>query len=63
MLDSGVQQTLSERGITRREFLKFCSLMTAVLALPRSFSSHIARSMQAQARTPMKAFSRAAHFQ
>jgi hydrogenase small subunit len=39
--------------MTRRDFLKFCSLMTGVLALPRSYTTRIEKALAAPARTPV----------
>ncbi len=52
-LKPSVQQTALDRGMTRRDFLKFCSLMTGVLALPRSYSSRVEQALAAPARTPV----------
>ena len=32
--DEGLEETMARRGVSRREFLKFCTVMTGVLALP-----------------------------
>ena len=48
-----VQESARDRGMTRRDFLKFCSLMTGVLALPRPYSTRIEKALQAPARTPV----------
>lgn len=53
MMKLHAQQTLMERGITRREFLKFCSVMTGVLALPHAFKTRIAEALEAPNRTPV----------
>lgn len=53
MSDSNFQHKLNERGITRREFLKFCSVMAGTLALPHAFGVKIARALQAPQRTPV----------
>lgn len=41
-LPGTVGEGLAQRGITRREFLKFCTAMTAMLALPPSMASAMA---------------------
>jgi len=41
------------RGVSRRSFLKFCSVMTASLALPASFMGQIAEAMEADNRPPV----------
>ena len=48
-----VQGASLGQGLSRRDFLKFCSLMTGVLALPRSYSQHIEQALAAPARTPV----------
>ncbi len=48
-----IQPTLEERGISRRDFLKFCSVMTGVLALPHASKARIAEALEAPARTPV----------
>ncbi|EFO80541.1 hydrogenase (NiFe) small subunit HydA [Oscillochloris trichoides DG-6] len=44
---------LRDHGISRREFLKFCGLMAATLALPASFTPKIAKAMNTAARIPV----------
>jgi hydrogenase small subunit len=41
------------RGYTRRDFLKFCSLMAAVLALPGEAAGRIARALESVERPPV----------
>ncbi len=53
MSNTSVQYAVKERGLTRREFLKFCSTMAAVLALPRSYSTLIQETLEAPRRTPV----------
>lgn len=36
---------LTERGVSRRDFMKFCSAMTAALALPATFAPKIAQAL------------------
>ena len=52
-LKPSLQETALERGMTRRDFLKFCSMMTGVLALPSSYSKRIEKALAAPARTPV----------
>lgn len=40
-----VGEGLKQRGVTRREFLKFCSYMTAMLALPASMANVMAEAI------------------
>jgi hydrogenase small subunit len=53
MKSSTLDQGLSRRGISRREFLKFCTVMAGTLALKSSFGSRIARALEAPKRTPV----------
>lgn len=53
MKSSSFEQGLNQRGITRREFLKFCTVMTGTLALPHTFGAQIAKALQASQRTPV----------
>ncbi|MDA8079592.1 MAG: hydrogenase small subunit [Nitrospiraceae bacterium] len=41
---------LVARGVTRRDFMKFCSAMAAVLALPHTFAGKIAEAIEAARR-------------
>src|SRR6266568_6964015 len=36
---------LAERGVSRRDFMKFCSAMSAALALPATFAPKIAQAL------------------
>jgi hydrogenase small subunit len=40
-----IVKILEERGVSRRDFLKFCSAMTAALALPSAFAPRIAQAL------------------
>lgn len=42
-----------EQGLSRRDFLKFCTMMAGTLALPKSFSKNIVAALDAPARTPV----------
>jgi hydrogenase small subunit len=44
---------LRQRGITRREFLKFCSVVAGTLALESSFAPRIAQALESAQRTPV----------
>jgi hydrogenase small subunit len=44
--------TLERRGISRREFLKFCTVMTAALALPLDEVSRVAAALEGVRRPP-----------
>jgi hydrogenase small subunit len=43
---------LGQRGISRRDFLKYCTAMAATLALPKNQISRIARALDAVERPP-----------
>ena len=49
----GIQERMSQHGVTRRQFLKFCGLMTAALALPARYSTHIAQALLTNPRPPL----------
>jgi len=40
-----VPRSLEERGVSRRDFMKFCTTITAALALPVSFAPRIAQAL------------------
>ena len=40
-----LSRILEERGVSRRDFLKFCTAMSAALALPVTFAPQIARAL------------------
>lgn len=48
-----LQQSLSQRGISRREFLKFCSVMAGTLALDNAFGPRIARALESSKKPPV----------
>jgi hypothetical protein len=50
MLDTGVKEAVDVQGVTRRDFLKFCSLMIGVLSLPRAYVSTIEQALAAPKR-------------
>lgn len=52
-LEESVRDILFKRGVSRREFLKFCSLMAGALALPKSASALIAKALETGKRTPV----------
>ncbi|HSJ52374.1 MAG TPA: hydrogenase small subunit [Anaerolineae bacterium] len=45
-------ESLSRRGISRRQFMQFCTAMAATLALPASAVPDMARALQATRRVP-----------
>jgi hydrogenase small subunit len=50
---STLQSQLGQRGISRRQFLKFCGLMAATLALPPRFVPRIAHALITASRPPL----------
>ncbi len=53
MTDSIADRVTKERGVSRRDFLKFCSIMAGTLALPKSAVKTIAATLEAPSRTPV----------
>ena len=53
ILESGLQERLSQRGVTRRQFLKFCGLLTTTLALPAPYTTRIAHALLTNPRPPL----------
>src|ERR1700687_5461863 len=43
--DLSLQRMLEERGVSRRDFMKFCTAMSAALALPVTFAPRIAQAL------------------
>ncbi len=43
-----VAKSLAERGITRREFLKFCTVLAGALALPSRYGVRIAEALESK---------------
>ncbi|VAX31561.1 [Ni/Fe] hydrogenase, group 1, small subunit, partial [hydrothermal vent metagenome] len=41
-----IYEALKKKGVSRRDFMKFCTLMTATLALPVTFASKIAEALE-----------------
>ena len=50
---SGFQERLTGHRVTRRQFLKFCGLMTATLALPAHETERVARALLTAPRPPL----------
>ncbi len=48
-----LEQRLAQRGLTRRDFLKFCGAMASVLALPSRYTSRIAEALNKAPRIPL----------
>jgi hydrogenase small subunit len=53
ILSPSLEARLAEQGINRRQFLKFCGLMTATLALPASQARRVAQALLTAARPPV----------
>jgi hydrogenase small subunit len=53
MPETSIQQAAFQQGISRRDFLKFCSMMAGVLALPRSYMGEIEKALATPARLPV----------
>jgi len=43
--DCSIGEILKQRGVSRRDFLRFCSAMTAAMALPASFAPRVAQAL------------------
>jgi hydrogenase small subunit len=48
-----VQELLAREGMSRRDFLKFCSVMAAAMALPHKESLAIAKALESPQRLPV----------
>lgn len=48
-----LSEALTQRGVTRRDFLKFCSAMAVTLALPQHYSPKIAHALETKPRPPL----------
>ena len=46
-------EVMRRQGITRRSFLKYCSLTAAALGLGPTFAPQIANAMETKPRTPV----------
>jgi len=52
-LPEEILQKWEARGVKRRDFLKFCTTMTATLALPVTFIPRVAEALEADNRPPV----------
>jgi len=50
---ASLEERLAQQGVSRRQFLKFCGLMTATLALPAHYTSRVAKALIAAPRPPV----------
>ncbi|MEI7643461.1 MAG: hydrogenase small subunit [Chloroflexales bacterium] len=48
-----LEARLAARGISRRQFLTFCGVLTATLALPEAYAPKIARALETAPRLPV----------
>lgn len=48
--DSSIAESLSRQGVSRRDFIKFCTLMAATLSLPSGFMAKIAEALERKQR-------------
>lgn len=53
MNSSNIEQSLVQRGISRRDFLKFCTVMAGTLALESTVVTQIAHALESPKRTPV----------
>ncbi|MBU0704995.1 MAG: hydrogenase small subunit [Chloroflexi bacterium] len=53
MNSSNIEQSLVQRGISRRDFLKFCTVMAGTLALESTAITKIAHALESPKRTPV----------
>ncbi len=52
-LPNGLEYELARQGVTRRDFLKFCSAMAATLVLPTRYIEQIANALATVKRPPL----------
>jgi len=52
-IERNLESRLLERDITRRQFMKFCSAMAAILALPVSLTGKVEKAVAAAKRPPV----------
>ncbi len=51
--DESIVVSLMKRKVSRRDFLKFCGVMAAALAMPKSAAAQIERALASPKRTPV----------
>jgi hydrogenase small subunit len=49
-LAEGIWSAVQQRGVSRRDFLRFCSVMAGALALPRGYATRIAHALETTTR-------------
>jgi hydrogenase small subunit len=52
-VESSLAEALFQKGVSRRDFLKFCSVMAGTLALPASMVPRVAHALQTAQRPPV----------
>ncbi|MGD8793223.1 MAG: twin-arginine translocation signal domain-containing protein, partial [Anaerolineae bacterium] len=52
-MERGLADKLIQRGISRRDLLKFCTYITGTLALPASMVPRVAHALQTATRPPV----------
>lgn len=52
-MQTTIQKTAMQNGVSRRDFLKFCSLMAGVLALPSPYMREIEKALETKQRLPV----------
>lgn len=50
--DLTIEKRMAQRGVSRREFLKFCGAVTATLALPKAMAPQVAYALEQAAKRP-----------
>jgi hydrogenase small subunit len=48
-----LEERLAQHGVSRRQFLKFCGVMTATLALPAHYTGRVAKALLTAPRPPV----------
>ena len=51
--EGSLAETLSQRGVSRRDFIKFCTFMAGTLALPASAVPRVAHALETAQRPPV----------
>ncbi len=49
----GLMEALARKGVSRRDFLKFCTFMAGTLALPASMTSKVVQALESPKRPPV----------
>ena len=51
--EGSFDETMEQRGVSRRDFLKFCSMLTAAMGLAPSFAPKVAEALTSPKRPPV----------